>query len=184
MKVCLASSSALKVSACVKAFSHCFCDVIVEVDGVDGIESGISSQPWGNDETLLGAQNRLDALLKKKIEADYFCSVENGISLIGSQYVDFAFVIVRHVSGAQAIVPSVAIPIPNHLITELEKVRQQGQTIGDVAVKWFFENEGIKVDSKDPHSTLCSGFITREDCLFQAFCVAIGIVIRATRSKI
>ncbi len=60
MKVIVGSTNPVKVGAAQKIFARI--DPSVEVIGIE-VESGVSIQPWGDEETQQGAENRARAAL-------------------------------------------------------------------------------------------------------------------------
>lgn len=77
-RVIVASTNPAKIAAARTAFAAMFPDDIFDITGVDA-ESGVSSQPWGDDETLRGAWNRVNHAQKLAPAADYYVSNESGI---------------------------------------------------------------------------------------------------------
>lgn len=57
----------------------------ISVHSIDGCNSGVSSQPFGDEVTRRGALNRLKELMKKEPNRDYYISFEGGVveSLLG-----------------------------------------------------------------------------------------------------
>ncbi len=88
---------------------------------------------------------------------------------------DFAFVLVRHSSGKEAVSQSVGVPIPQSVYSNLEIDRNDGLTLGDVSQKYILEHKHIDIDPKDPHHYLCG--ISREECLTQTISVALGSLL-------
>ena len=78
MKVIVGSTNPVKVGAARTVFARI--DPDVEVIGIS-VESGVSDQPWGDDETRRGAENRARAALTHPDagEADYGVGFEGGV---------------------------------------------------------------------------------------------------------
>jgi inosine/xanthosine triphosphatase len=57
----------------------------ISVHSIDGCNSGVSSQPFGDEVTRQGALNRLKELIKKEPNRDFYVSFEGGVtdSLLG-----------------------------------------------------------------------------------------------------
>ena len=89
-KVLIASKNPVKINATKKAFEEVFTDRF-EFEGVSA-DSLVSDQPMSNDETLKGANNRLQNI--QHLEADYFVSIEGGVDLLESNYVAFAWIVI------------------------------------------------------------------------------------------
>jgi inosine/xanthosine triphosphatase len=76
-KVIVASENPVKISVAERAFSAVFPNEQFEFIGVKA-ESGVSSQPMGED-TRLGAKNRLNFIKEKYPEADFWIAQEGGL---------------------------------------------------------------------------------------------------------
>lgn len=74
MKVIVGSTNPVKVGAARAVFSRI--DPHVQVAGIE-VDSGVSIQPWGDDETRRGAENRARAALAHG--ADYGVGFEGGV---------------------------------------------------------------------------------------------------------
>jgi inosine/xanthosine triphosphatase len=74
MKVIVGSTNPVKVSAARKVFTRV--DPHVEIVSVE-VESGVSIQPWGDEETQQGAENRARAAVSR--DADFGIGFEGGV---------------------------------------------------------------------------------------------------------
>ena len=90
-KVLIASRNPVKINATKKAFEDVFTDRF-EFEGVSA-DSLVSDQPMSNDETLKGANNRIQNI--QHLEADYFVSIEGGVDLLNNKYEAFAWIVVQ-----------------------------------------------------------------------------------------
>ena len=61
--ILVGSSNPTKVNSVSQAFSFVYPNIEFEVLGKP-VKSGVSNQPMGEDETLMGAENRMKNLLK------------------------------------------------------------------------------------------------------------------------
>merc|ERR1711924_75075 len=75
-KVAVASKSGLKLAATELAFNSL--GVNPQVIGVKAA-SDINEQPFGHEETILGAQNRLKHTKAAQPDCDFYISIENGV---------------------------------------------------------------------------------------------------------
>jgi inosine/xanthosine triphosphatase len=91
--IAVASTNPVKIKAAQNGFKKLFPADNFEVKPFN-VPSGVSNQPFGNDETLLGAQNRVSNLLNVFPEADYWVGIEGGVEEWQSSLVAFAWVFV------------------------------------------------------------------------------------------
>eukprot|EP00928_Gymnodinium_smaydae_P064043 TRINITY_DN47479_c0_g1_i1.p1 TRINITY_DN47479_c0_g1~~TRINITY_DN47479_c0_g1_i1.p1 ORF type:complete len:200 (-),score=30.27 TRINITY_DN47479_c0_g1_i1:84-683(-) len=137
----------------------------------------VSDQPVGLDETLLGAKNRLAALIGARPDADLAVSIENGIVRISGadgqeSWMDLAVVIVRDLrSGAESVATSAGVRFPTKSVDRWADAGRKG-TVGDVLA------EELGCDKQDPHSSLTNGSFTRTQLLEHAIRVA-GATLRS-----
>ncbi len=125
MKVLVASRNPVKLRACQQAFTHVFPLETQEVTGIE-VKSGVSAQPSGIEETRQGAQNRVQALLQSRFNADYYVGIEGGITQIETRIYAFAWIVISN--GKQIADACTAhFPLPDKL-TALIK---QGLELGD-----------------------------------------------------
>ena len=179
--VLVATQSKSKLESVSDAFKS-FTGAEVKTKGLK-VSSGVREQPYGHDETLQGANSRLDAAIAEaessQLEWDFVVSIESGIipiecgACFGEQarYYDIGWVIVKHKeSGAQAMVPSAGVSFPSDAVAV---ARESGfeTTAGDVLAE-----QGTIRDTKDPHRDLTGGAASRSTLLSQAIQVAIGQV--------
>ncbi|MEL6591407.1 MAG: inosine/xanthosine triphosphatase [Bacteroidota bacterium] len=79
MKVIVASGNPVKIEASRGAFAQFFPNESIECEGVK-VPSGVSDQPMTEEETKLGAINRVRAAIKAKPNAAYWVGLEGGIA--------------------------------------------------------------------------------------------------------
>ncbi len=91
-KILVGSKNPIKILAVSQAFSSYFSDL--DVQGIE-VSSNVSSQPMG-DETLIGAQNRAQALFdlneKNNLAAHFFVGLESGIGKFGENWFSFGMI--------------------------------------------------------------------------------------------
>lgn len=78
MRVVVASTNPVKITATQRAFSQVFSHDEVSTEGVN-VLSGVPEQPRGNTETLRGARNRAQAAQKARPDADFWVGLEGGV---------------------------------------------------------------------------------------------------------
>ena len=92
-KIIIASKNPAKIKAVENAFSKVFPNEVFEYEGVS-VPSGVPDQPIGEEETLLGAENRVKNA-KSKFKADYWVGLEGGVANSGNQLEAFAWMVIQ-----------------------------------------------------------------------------------------
>eukprot|EP01130_Rhizamoeba_saxonica_P017684 TRINITY_DN8624_c0_g1_i1.p1 TRINITY_DN8624_c0_g1~~TRINITY_DN8624_c0_g1_i1.p1 ORF type:complete len:183 (+),score=25.63 TRINITY_DN8624_c0_g1_i1:56-604(+) len=162
------TKSALKVKAIQEAFAQIFDEV--EIHDFD-TDSGINEQPIGNDETLTGAINRINALqpLVSDISYTHLIAIENGIVSVGETlHIDLAYILIRLPNGESFIGTSAGVPFKHSCFEKAENIGFDTTTVGSIIADEYSCN------SKDPHSFLTNGRCSRESLLIQAIVSVIG----------
>lgn len=93
-KVIVASKNPVKINAVKKGFEKMFPTEIFEFVGVS-VPSNVSDQPFSNNETFEGANNRADNAKKEYLEADYWVGIEGGIHPNKNEMEAFAWVVIK-----------------------------------------------------------------------------------------
>ncbi len=125
--------------------------------------SGVSAQPCGYEETLLGARNRAKSARQAHPQADFALGVENGIRLNGEVWEDWAMVVAIDRHGKERLVESQAISFPTDAVEEARKRGFAQTTVGLVLHEWH------QSAVFDPHHFLTQGKRSREAILRDAF---------------
>lgn len=144
MKIVLASTSAVKVNACKKAFAGIADAEIVTIKA----SSGIADQPVG-DETLQGALNRIAFARASVPDADLYVSIENGIFEERGGYVDRAVVVIAKENETPSVTKSDGVTFPRESVEEARKRGFDTWTVGKI-----MEEQGIVTQHDDPHKDL------------------------------
>jgi inosine/xanthosine triphosphatase len=171
LAVCVATKSGLKIDA-VRSTFESLTKKAVQISSFD-VESGVNSQPVGFDETLKGARCRLanavHCLRESAQSADYVVAIENGVvELEPRHWFDFGIVVIRNqMSGDESQSLSAFVPFPLDAVLEAQKEGFAKITVGDVLAR-----RNNSINSKDPHSSLTKGFVSRLDLLSQAVRIA------------
>jgi len=175
--IVVASQAAMKVGAVQKIMKEkCFGDPNGIVEGVKA-PSGIGEQPFGHDETIRGAMNRLNSAKSMKA-ADFYVSIENGIfevEITQRRYFDVAWVVIEKAGGKQSLAHSVGVEMPAEYV---EKALAEGFDKTNAGTKLAAENPGV--NKQDPHKWLLSGQADREELLIGALKAACGQLKKAT----
>lgn len=130
--IAVASANPAKINAVQQCFTEVFPTQSIEVRGL-AVPSGVAAQPMTSAETLLGAQNRLQAL-KTQLQADFYVSIEAGLE----QDLTFAWMLIEH-QGQQSKARSASLMLPPAALSKLS----QGAELGDV-MDQLFGTQNIK----------------------------------------
>ncbi len=93
IKVVVASKNPVKINAVTAGFQSLF--ATVSVTGVSA-DSGVSEQPMSDEETLLGAQNRVKIIKSMFPQADFFVGIEGGVERDVHGLTAFAWVVIHN----------------------------------------------------------------------------------------
>ena len=123
-RVVVGSTNPVKLQAAREGFAAMFPHWQIEVSGVEAA-SGVSDQPFGDEETLQGAQQRAIAALQQIPDADYGVGIEGGVMFMGEDLLAFAWVVVlnRYKTGKAK---SGAFMLPREISTLIK----QGMELG------------------------------------------------------
>eukprot|EP00929_Paragymnodinium_shiwhaense_P071799 TRINITY_DN36465_c0_g1_i1.p1 TRINITY_DN36465_c0_g1~~TRINITY_DN36465_c0_g1_i1.p1 ORF type:complete len:207 (-),score=45.07 TRINITY_DN36465_c0_g1_i1:282-902(-) len=182
-RVVVASTAAMKVGSVrrmLEEVSFTSTDNAVAVEGVKA-PSGINEQPFGHEETILGAQNRLRNAQKLAPGAAFYVAIENGIFDVKmpdkQRYFDLAWIVIAegdsdtgHVGWAH----SVGLEFPAQFV---EAARAEGFDKTHAGHKMAASLAGM--DPQDPHILLSGGAARREDLLLGGLKAAWGQLMRA-----
>jgi|SRR3989338_1021078 len=146
MKIGVTSQNELKVDAVTKAYSSL--GVPVEVVGYMA-DSGVGEQPV-NEQTLMGARNRISDVNRRVGDLDRIVSIESGIFREGEQWLDKAVVVIydphtnrEHVGYSDAVV------FPSEYVERARQIGFDTMTVGQAMAE-----AGYVSDRKDPHISI------------------------------
>jgi inosine/xanthosine triphosphatase len=92
--VVVASTNPVKVQAAVNGLRRVFPAADLDVVTV-AVTSGVGHQPFSDEETLLGALNRVQQAAALAPEADYWIGIEGGVQEVEGDMAAFAWIVVR-----------------------------------------------------------------------------------------
>lgn len=92
----VASTNPVKVRATREAFKTMFPDLEFQLESL-AVFSGVTDQPNGHAETMLGARNRAQAAQTARPDADFWVGIEGGVQDWGEEMSAFAWMLVRSV---------------------------------------------------------------------------------------
>jgi inosine/xanthosine triphosphatase len=83
------------------------------------VRSGVSDQPWGDDETISGARSRALAVLAQT-DADLAVGLEGGVvELLGGQLRTCAWAVACARDGREGVGGSMVLPLPDRVAARL-----------------------------------------------------------------
>jgi inosine/xanthosine triphosphatase len=94
MKIIVASANPVKLQAVSHGFERMFPGQEFQIEQLAGIQ-GNSSQPRGDQETLLDASTRAERAARLVPQADYWVGVEGGVEEHASQMAAFAWIVIK-----------------------------------------------------------------------------------------
>lgn len=162
MKIVCASTSAVKLNACKKAFAN-WADADIQTVKA---ASGVPEQPLGL-QTLTGAFNRIVAAKKAIPDADVYISIENGVFEENGTYVDRAIVVMCTRDGIAHVSQSEGVKFPTESVLEARERGFDVWTVGKVMAE-----QGIVKQHDDPH--LCLSGKSRTTYIDDAMAKAIS----------
>ena len=166
MKVLIETKNKGKVEGAKRAFDKFFDDV--EVIGISA-ESNVPEQPV-NAETWQGAKNRVKNLkayaTENGVEADYFVSIESGMTNVLGSWMIVNIAVVEDKNGMQSISASPAFPVPEKYV---EKIKEIG--LGALMDE-IFNAEDLRIRGGGIQ-LLTQGVVTRIDLTEVAFSMAL-----------
>ena len=169
-KVLIASRNPVKINATKKAFEEVFTSRF-EFKGVSA-DSLVSDQPMSNDETLKGANNRIQNI--QHLEADYFVSIEGGVDLLDNNYEAFAWIVISD-KNKVGKAKTATFPLPK----KISNLLKEGYELGD-ADDMVFKRSNSK-QKNGAVGILSDNLITRTDYYTHAIILAL---IPFTNSKL
>lgn len=166
MDIVVASRNPVKHNAVRQAFSSQFPSVDLELIPVN-VESGVSAQPDGDEETRRGARSRVDAARRAHPDADFWVGLEGGIATVDNQLMAFAWMAIRARNGNIGEARSVTLPLP----PAVKELVEGGLELGEANDKVF-----STVNSKQSggaYGLLTDGLYTRESIYGQTLIFAL-----------
>ncbi len=163
--VIVGSKNPVKIACTESAFSEAFSKGFV-VNGITAA-SQVSDQPKGDEETYLGARNRVINAKKSFPEADYWVGIEGGIGEDIRGMYAFAWIFVENKSGLQGKSKTGTFYLPE----AIAKLIHSGMELG-AADDQFFAKENSKQNGGSV-GILTHGAITRQTYYNQAIILAL-----------
>ncbi len=125
MKIIIGSTNPVKISCVEKAFKKVFPHKRIKVKELEA-DSGVSNQPMGNEETLMGAINRSRFCRNQKPKADFWVGIEGGCKFRGTELEAFAWMVIKtKTKTGKARTASFFLP------DEVARLVKEGMELGD-----------------------------------------------------
>ena len=146
--VWVASKNPVKIDAARQGLETVFPGYEFELKGFSA-PSGVPDQPIGTNETLLGAQNRLEFLKEKKDTPDYYVAIEGGIRRESEDCFAFAWILIENNNGLRGKAQTGHFMLPPGIVDLLDK----GYELGDADdIVFNKKNSKQKGSQKNPES--------------------------------
>lgn len=163
MRVGVGSTNPVKRSATIRAMS----DVATAIESVD-VDSGVSEQPWGERETIEGANTRAN---RARMDDDFELGVgiEGGVARIDGADGLFLVMWAAVTNGTTTGLGSgPRLRLPTSVADRLDDGAELGPVMDEV-----LGTEGV-ARRQGAAGVLTDGIVTREDALFQAVAGGFG----------
>lgn len=160
-KVIIASLNPAKIKAVESAFQSAFPRQTFEFSGVS-VPSGVADQPMSNEETRLGALNRVSNAKVEILDGDFYVGLEAGIE----DNVTFAWMVIES-DTHRGESRSASLMLPPEVLAQLEHANELGDVMDQV-----FGTENIK-QKGGAISLLTQNQLTRSSVYHQALILAL-----------
>ena len=137
--VLVASKNPVKIEAIREGFRKVFPDNGYDFLSVE-VSSGVSEQPFGMEETLEGAKNRVEQLVRTQPSAAFYAGIEGGVAVHEDELFAFAWIVIRNSDGYLSKSQTGHFPLPSRVKMLLE----QGIELGH-ATDQIFELHNSKI---------------------------------------
>ena len=126
MKAVVGSRNPVKIAAAQEVLRRVY-DGELRVEGV-AVESGVSNQPWGDEETLCGAVNRAEAALLAD-GATLGVGLEGGLVEVGSRVFTCAWCAVACADGRYGVAGGANLLLPPSAAEAVRRGAELGPTM-------------------------------------------------------
>lgn len=126
MKVIVASTNPVKINTTRAGFSKAFPNEFIKVEGIS-VKSNVSDQPMTEEETLMGAINRVNNASLAKPRADYWVGIEGGLDKIGKDTATFAWIVVKSKEGKYGKGKTGTFFLPEKVVELLDQGKELGE---------------------------------------------------------
>lgn len=131
MLIAVGSTNPVKINAARIAFEKVFPNETIEVVG-GNISSGVSNQPTGDKETILGATNRAKKVLEE-LHADFGVGEEGGMNEVEGKWFETGWCVVIDKKGAVGIGSAIRMEVPPELLHHINGGEKELGVATDIA---------------------------------------------------
>ena len=166
MKVVVSSLNPVKAGAAREAFLTQFPGLDLELITL-AVPSGVSDQPFSDDETRRGAVNRVTKAKAAMPDADFWVGLEGGLDRFDGKLMAFAWMAIGGPGGVLSESRSPTLPLP----PAVQKLVEEGHELGDANDRVF-----STINSKQgggAFGLLTDGLYTRESIYTQTLIFAL-----------
>lgn len=132
MKVAVGSTNPMKLTIVKRVFDEAFKDKNIEYETCSA-QSDVADQPYGIEETKVGAKNRTDSAKEQIGDADFYVGLEGGIEIIEDEYWVTAWMCVQDKEGKLGFGRTSAYQLPPKVVEHLKA----GDELTDAGDKVF-----------------------------------------------
>lgn len=173
INVIVGSKNPVKILSIKQTLETLFPDTEIIAEGIHA-PSQVSDQPMTEEETLLGAKNRVEFCQQSYPNADFYAAMEGGVDNFDYGPATFAYVVIANTAN-QSVGRSANLPIPNSVYQSL----QQGDELGPLMDK-LFGTSNIK-QKGGAIGLLTNGAQTRLSTYVQALTLAMAPFLHSDR---
>lgn len=166
MKIVVTSHNPVKIAAVRNAFQSQFSGQEIHLIPI-AVESGVTDQPMSDQETRLGARNRVSNARQEFDDADYWVGLEGGLDVFDDQLMAFAWMVIANRENQTSETRSVTLPLP----PKIQALVQGGMELGEANDQVF-----STLNSKQgggAFGLLTDGLMTRESIYTQTLILAL-----------
>ena len=163
--VVIASQNPVKIQATQEGFARLFPHCTVQYLGVS-VDSEVPAQPFGTEETLRGAQNRIQNAKDIHPEADFWVGIEGGVEELYEDMWVFAWIVIQG-RNKKGYAKTSSFVLPSHIVQYLN----EGMELG-VATDKVFGLQGSK-QKGGVIGSLTKGHIDRKSYYVQPMLLAL-----------
>ncbi|MGQ8366504.1 inosine/xanthosine triphosphatase [Glaciecola sp. 1036] len=171
LKINVGSNNPVKINAARVAFEQVFPNQEIVTLGVS-VDSGVADQPMDYEATRLGAQNRVEALIKNS-EADYYIAYEGGVDVFEDGPKTFAVICISN-GDKTYLGQTSTLPIPTSVYEQL----LSGIELG-TAIDALFDTQNIK-QKGGAIGQFTQGIETRQSIYQSATVLALAPFVHST----
>ncbi len=165
LNIVVGSKNPVKVNAAQQVFTEFFPQHEIKCVGIDA-PSQVPDQPIGEEQTRIGAQNRV-TYAKQLQQADFYVAMEGGAAQFSYGPATFAYVVIAN-RNQQSVGRSSNLPLPQVLYNAL----LNGEELGDVMDN-AFNTHNIKQQG-GAIGLLTNDHATRQSTYTQALTLAMA----------